>query len=373
MTGVLQVLHLFSSFRTPDQELRSASLINAFGRKVRHTIVTTEPTALKAIERSIEVKYAEDFPSLAGGPLPGRLQRLAIAMKPFDLVLSHNWDTMNAVMAHTVFRDFHGLPPLVHHEDGFDEEEAKGLRMKRNWYRRIALGRTSLLVVPSRHLETIALKAWQQPRGRVRLISPGVDTAAYARKPRADALPRVIKRKDEKWLGALAGFREADSLLRAVSSLPEEWQLVLLGEGPHREAVRAEAMRLDVAHRVHFPGSIADPAKALGLFDIYAPSSGGEQFPISVPQAMAAALTVISPDRDGISMIVSEENRPFIVPANNEEALVEAVVTLASDEALRSRVGAANRTRARLEYDEKTMISAYRSTYAQALRRPQFP
>ena len=283
---------------------------------------------------------------------------------------------MDAAMAYTVFRDVFSLPPLVHHEDGFNEDEAVGLKRSRNWYRRIALGRASALVVPSRRLETIALDVWQQPRAKVRRIVNGIDTAAFAHRPKPDALPRVIKRPGERWLGTLAGLRPVKNLpllVRAFSSLPDEWQLVILGEGPERDAIRAEALRLNVAHRVHLPGFFADPAKAIGLFDLFALSSHSEQFPISVVEAMAAGLAVVSPDVGDVMDMLSPENRPFVSSAGDEEALAANISRLAYDDALRKAVGTANRKRATAEYDEKTMIAAYRSVYAQALRKPDFP
>jgi hypothetical protein len=42
-------------------------------------------------------------------------------------VLTYNWGAMDAVMAHTLFGAITcKLPPLVHHEDGFNEDEAGG-------------------------------------------------------------------------------------------------------------------------------------------------------------------------------------------------------------------------------------------------------
>src|SRR5690606_19722127 len=110
-------------------------------------------------------------------------------------------------------------------------DEAQGLTRSRNWYRRIALGRAAALVVPSRRLEAIALTAWQQPPARVKRIANGIPTAAYGRKPKPDALPRVVKHPGEKWLGTLAGLRAVKNLprlVRAFAGLPEEWQLVIV-------------------------------------------------------------------------------------------------------------------------------------------------
>ena len=375
----MRILHLHSSFNRGGKELRAAQLINAFGKGLSHTIVSAQPEALgaaAAIDPRIAVSYPRDFPPLAGKPLPGRLQRLARAMQGFDLVLTYNWGAMDAVMAHTLFRDFHGLPPLVHHEDGFNEDEATERKRSRNWFRRIGLGRASALVVPSRRLEEIALDAWQQPRGRVRRIANGIDTAAYRRKPRPDALPRVVKRAGELWLGTLAGLRAVKNLprlVRAFAGLPEEWQLVILGEGPEREAIRAEALAQNVAHRVHLPGFVADPAQAVGLFDLFALSSDSEQFPISVVEAMAAGLAVAATDVGDVAAMVAEPNRAYVVPAGDEAALAAALAALAGSEGLRRGIGEANRLLARRDYDEKAMVAAYRAVYGGAMGRSAFP
>jgi glycosyltransferase involved in cell wall biosynthesis len=375
----LRLLHLHSSFHPGGKELRAAKLINAFGKRVEHTIVSAEPEALgaaSAIDPRIPVSYPRDYPPLKGRPLPGRMQRLAAAMQGFDLVLTYNWGAMDAVMAHTLFAARHGLPPLVHHEDGFNEDEAERRKRSRNWYRRIALGRAAALVVPSRRLEAIALAEWHQPEERVVRVANGIDTAAYAHKAKPDALPRVIKRPGEKWLGTLAGLRLVKNLprlVRAFAGLSEEWQLVILGEGPEREAIRAEALRLDVAHRVHLPGFVAEPARAVGLFDLFALSSDSEQFPISVVEAMAAGLAVVATDVGDVAAMVAEANRPYVVPAGDEAALARALAVLALDEPLRRRIGEANRTLARDAYDAAAMVAAYGSVYARALGRQAFP
>ncbi|MEO7246959.1 MAG: glycosyltransferase family 4 protein [Novosphingobium sp.] len=375
----MRLLHLHSSFHAGGKELRAARLINAFGPGVQHVIVSAMPQALgasAAVSDAIDVDYPDDFPSLIGKPLPGRLKRLAQAMQGFDLVLTYNWGAMDAVMAQMLFADHLQLPPLVHHEDGFNEDEAVRLKTSRNWYRRIALGRASALIVPSQKLEAIALGAWQQPRWRVRRIANGIATKAYGAAAKPDALPRLIKRKGELWLGTLAGLRAVKNLprlVRAFSGLPDEWQLVILGEGPERDAIKAEAMRLQLGHRVHMPGFVRDPAKVIGLFDLFALSSDSEQFPLSVVEAMAAGLAVASPAVGDVAHMVAEANLPFIVPSAPDGLLAEAIEHLAGDPALRARLGAANQKRARAEFDEAQMIACYRQTYAEALNIASFP
>lgn len=374
-----RVLHLHSTFDPGGKELRCARLINAFGSAAEHTIVSAQSEALgaaRAIEWPNSVRYPKGFPPLAGLPLPGRLQRLARAMSGFDLVLTYNWGAMDAVMAHTLFAKTLGLPPLVHHEDGFNADEAGGLKPVRNWYRRIALGRAAALVVPSQRLEHIALEGWQQPPARVVRIPNGIATARYAKRARPDALPRVIKRKGELWLGTIAGLRPVKNLprlVRAFAGLPEAWQLVILGEGPERNAIREQALSCNVADRVHLPGHIADPAEAIGLFDLFALASDSEQFPISVIEAMAGGLAVASPDVGDVRAMLAPGNAELVSPPGDEGSLAATLLRLAADPRLRRQLGTANRATARAEYDESKMIEAYRRVYAAALRRENFP
>ena len=342
-------------------------LVNAFA-DAEHAIVSGDParrSAAALIGKQARVSWPV-FPPLAGKPWPARLKKLAAKMAGYDLICTYNWGAMDAALAHTLFADFYKLPPLVHHEDGFDEDEANGLKASRNLYRRFALGRSSALVVPSRTLERIALETWDQPRSKVRLIPNGIDTKAYARKVKADALPRVIKKKGELWVGTLAGLRKVKNLpalVRACRKLPEEWQLVIAGEGPEEEAIHSEAERCGIEDRVHLPGFIADPAKAVGLFDVFALSSHSEQFPISVVEAMAAGLPVAAPRVGDVAAMVASENGPYLVAPGDEQALANAISALALDTVARKRVGEANRKKAAEEYDEARMIERYRALY----------
>jgi glycosyltransferase involved in cell wall biosynthesis len=368
MSPPRRILHLHSSFDAGGKELRCVRLVNAFGVEFEHAIVSGDParrSAAAMLDSRVRVRWPK-FPPLAGKPWPARLKRLAAAMAGYDLICTYNWGAMDAAFAHTLFADVYKLAPLVHHEDGFNEDEAGGLKAGRNFYRRIALGRCAAIVVPSRTLERIALETWDQPRSKVRLIPNGIDTAALARPQKRDALPRVVKQKGELWVGTLAGLRKVKnlpSLVRAFRGLPEPWQLVIAGEGPERAAIFAEAEASGIEHRVHLPGFVADPAKAAGLFDIFALSSVSEQFPISVVEAMAAGLPVAAPRVGDIAAMVASENGPWLSAPGDEAALAQAIHALAADPVLRRRVGEANRAKARTEYDAARMVERYGALY----------
>lgn len=353
--------------------------MNAFGPGPVHAIVSAQPGAhgaAVALDPALRVEWPTDFPGLQGRPTPWRLCRIAQAMRGFDLVLTYNWGAMDAVLAHRLYRRALSLPPLVHHEDGFNEDEAAGLKRSRNLFRRVALAGAAALVVPSRRLEAIARRSWAQPGARVRLIVNGIATQAYAQVPPANAIPGLVKAPGERWVGTLAGLRavkDLPRLVRAFAGLPADWRLVIVGEGPERAAIEAQARASGVAERVCLPGFVADPSRVVGLFDVFALSSRSEQFPISVVEAMAAGLPVASPAVGDVADMVAPANRAFVTPAGDEVALGRALLALAADAALRRQVGEDNRALALERYDEGAMIADYARVYGRAIGRTSFP
>ncbi|PKP95550.1 MAG: glycosyl transferase family 1 [Alphaproteobacteria bacterium HGW-Alphaproteobacteria-14] len=371
---VPRILHCHSTFSAGGKEVRCARLMNAFGAALEHVVVSAQPEAMGAralIDARIKASFPDDFPALTGWPTPGRLAGIARALKGYDLICTYNWGAMDVVMAHRVFARAMGLPPLVHHEDGFNEDEAHGLETSRNLYRRAALMEANRLIVPSTGLERIAIDIWHQPRVRVERIVNGIDTAAFAKPPSPRALP-LEKGAGQRWVGTLAGLRAVKQLpllVEAVAGLPEEWHLVICGEGPERERILAAAAAHGIIHRVHLPGAVADPARIIGLFDIFALSSASEQFPLSVVEAMSAALPVAAPDVGDIRVMVGEANQAFIAAPGSAQALRAALTQLAADGDLRARIGAANQAKARQEFDFAAMLARYRAVYGDAMGR----
>lgn len=374
MAQPIRILHLHSTFDLGGKEARAVRLMNAFGDRARHVIVSAMEGRYGARERiagGIAHEIAQNPPPLTGRPSVKRYEAIARYMRGFDLVLTYNWGAIDGAMARRVFGK--GVPPLVHHEDGFNEDEAGGLKRERNLYRRLALGAAHGVAVPSETLERIALETWKQPRARVHRIVNGIATMAYAREPEPKAIPGFVRKPKEVVIGTVAGLRavkDLPALVRAVGGLAGKYRLVIVGEGPERAAIERAAMAMGIDDRLVMPGFLDRPYRYMRHFDLLALSSRSEQFPIAVVEAMAAGLPVAAPPVGDVPRMVSAENLPFITEYSGEVRLRDAIQPLLNDAALRARVGAANQAKARAEYDEGVMIARYAALYEDALGRP---
>lgn len=375
----VRILHLFSSFDLGGKEARAVRLMNHFGGKATHTVLSAVPDALgarEAINRKIEVEFPGDAaPALHGRPSMGRYRKLAQYMKKFHLVLSYNWGAMDGVMARTLLGSSMGLPPLIHHEDGFNEDEWEKLNWKRNWFRTIALQRSAALVVPSLTLEKIAKQVWHQPAEKIYRFPNGVDVHRYEKKAQRGSFPGYVKRDSEIVVGTIAGLRAVKNLprlVRAVAAAGPNFRLAIAGEGPEREVILAEAQRVGIADRLMMPGFLKDPARFVGLFDIFALSSDSEQYPISLVEAMAAARPVVATKVGDVAAMVSRENRRFIVERDDEAGFAAALREIGGSVELRTELAHANYARALAEYGESEMLARYQQLYGATMRRADF-
>lgn len=369
MTAPARILHLHSSFSLGGKEARATRLMNLMGARATHSILSAVPGAMgarDAIAPEIAVAFPGNAaPALHGKPGLRRYRALARFMQGFDLILSYNWGAMDGVMAHRLLSPFMALPPLIHHEDGFNEDEAVQRNWQRNGFRRIALPTAQALVVPSELLRRIAAAEWKTS---ALLIRNGIDVAAYQAPPDV-AIAGLTRAPGDIVIGTVAGLRKVKDLTTLVTAArhgSKPVKLVIVGEGPERADIAAAAAASGWGDDICLPGFMAEPHRWIGHFDILALSSLSEQAPIAVIEAMAAGIPVASLDVGDVMAMVSEPNRRYIV--HDRRQLAQALDSLAADAALRQRIGAANAARAGELFDEAMMVAAYDRLYGTALR-----
>ena len=99
--GPPRLLHVHGSFSLGGKEARAVRLMDLWGDRARHSIVSAAPrlmSARDAIDPATPVDFPE-APPLAGRPSMARFRAIAAFLADYDLVLSYNWGAMDAVMA----------------------------------------------------------------------------------------------------------------------------------------------------------------------------------------------------------------------------------------------------------------------------------
>jgi glycosyltransferase involved in cell wall biosynthesis len=151
-------------------------------------------------------------------------------------------------------------------------------------------------------------------------------------------------------VGRLVQQKRFDILIRAFCSVMKEIdaRLIILGEGPEREALRKLVGDYGMEEKVSLAGFQKNPYQFLSKSDVFVLSSGFEGLPMVILEAMACGAPVISTDcRSGPREILQNGKCGLLVPVGDEVALSKGIVTLLRDRALRENFSKAGKERAK--------------------------
>jgi glycosyltransferase involved in cell wall biosynthesis len=366
------VAHIFPTFAVGGAQVRFAAVANHFGAEFRHLVVSLDGN-LACRERllsGLDVTFPKiDAAKHAMLSNAWQFRKHLLAWRP-DVLVTCNWGAIEFALAN--------LWPVTRHlhvVDGFGPEERNTQIPRRVLVRRIALGRTPV-VLPSRNLVRIATEIWKLPPSVIRYVPNGVDLARFAPDrfapgpftPARLANDRAQRGSPEPVIGTVAALRPEKNisrLLRGFATL-KAGRLVIVGDGPERPALEALAATLGVSQRVRFAGHHQDTAPFYAGFDIFALSSDTEQMPLSVLEAMAAGLPVVATDVGDVRLMLAAENLPFVTRLDDDApgglfggALAGALAGLITDPDLRRRIGLANLEKARRDFDQAAMFATY--------------
>lgn len=138
------------------------------------------------------------------------------------------------------------------------------------------------------------------------------------------------------------GFERLIDAFAKIDPGPENWQLVILGEGPLRDRIKDRAIRRGIESRFHLPGNVGNLGLWFDASDIYVLSSYFEGMPNTMLEAMAHGLPCIAFDiSSGTREFLSDEHTGILVNEKQPNGLAEALTRLANDGQLRVKLGSA--------------------------------
>jgi len=171
--------------------------------------------------------------------------------------------------------------------------------------------------------------------------------------------------KDVPWIGAVAELTKNKGLsylIEAVKMVPRAC-LIIVGGGELRNDLETLSRHRGIGDRVFFTGEIADAARLLPAFDVFALPSLKEGFPYAILEAMAAGLPIVATKVGGVSEQIENGKSGILVPMENSRALAQALERLSEDPALSGKLGDAARERIYERFSLAEMLAATEKVY----------
>ncbi|MCL4764585.1 MAG: glycosyltransferase [Burkholderiales bacterium] len=205
---------------------------------------------------------------------------------------------------------------------------------------------------------------------RVESVPTGIDAGRYGQLARDEARRALGLPDGAPLVGIVATLRSWKGHRHLVEALGRmrraDARLVIVGDGPQRDALEAQVAALRLGARVTFAGQQRDVAPWLAALDVVAlPSYANEGVPQALLQAMFARVPVVTTDAGAIPEIARDGDTASVVPREDPAALAAALDALLDDPAR----GAAQAARAHAFVARRYALDAMLDRMEDAFRR----
>ncbi|PKV44125.1 phenylacetate-CoA ligase [Janthinobacterium sp. 61] len=253
-----------------------------------------------------------------------RLWRTASTVDLFHIMANSGWSWHLHAAPALWIASLKGKPTLLNYRGG----EAAAFFARSPRLVAFSLRRVSAIVVPSAYLAGI----FEQYGHTAHIVPNVVDLQRFTPAPprtRAEDPCFLVARHLEQLYDNASAVR-AFALVRLA--FPRA-RLVLAGGGPQRAALACLARSLGVLDSVRFAGPV-DNAAMPALYqasDIVLNPSLADNMPISVLEALACGVPVVSTNVGGIPSLLQDGVTALLVPPGDPAAMAQAIVALLRD------------------------------------------
>lgn len=297
------------------------------------------------------------------------LLRLFRRIRP-DIVHSRNLSGLDAILPALLA----GVPVRVHGEHGRDVDNLDGTNPKQLRLKRLFRPFVSHYTAVSKDLASDLIQRIGASAERVTQIYNGVDTARFHPAESTQDSTSADRRFVIGTVGRLQPVKDQalliDAYADALAADPAAMSgtsLKIVGDGPCREALTAQAQAAGLTDRVAFPGACNDVPAELRTFDLFVLPSLAEGISNTILEAMASGLPVLATRVGGNADLVLDGRTGTIVAAGDRGAMTRAILSYVRDRGLCGAQGKEARRRAEGEFSLDAMVRAYADFYARLL------
>ena len=235
------------------------------------------------------------------------------------------------------------------------------------WITRMSYPKAEQVVAVSRGVQQDLSQNYAVPASKISVIGNAIDEARLTRLS-TEAPPFPLPDDFLLGMGRLVPNKNFSLVLEAYAAASEAPPLVLLGQGPEEDALRAQAARLGIEDRIQFAGFIENPYPIMARARALVTASRAEGFPNTIIEAITLGCPVIATDcpygpADVITGPVSsappwpEQANGILIAMEDQAAMTAAIETLVDDDV---RDHYAKRAKERSSaYGHEAVVKAY--------------
>lgn len=184
-------------------------------------------------------------------------------------------------------------------------------------------------------------------------------------------LKKHIAPNGEPILTHISNFRKVkriDDVIRIFSAVRKHLpaKLLMIGDGPERNAAASLAKDLQVNHDIHFVGKLKETFPALKISDLFLLPSASESFGLSALEAMACGVPVIGTQAGGLPEVVVHEKTGFLHPIGDIDSMSRSALQLLQYPSLYQNMRKNCHLHAQ-QYSSRNIVPLYEQLYQQLL------
>ncbi len=370
--GLATVCQLLHGLRVGGAEVLAADIARRLRDRFRFLFVCLDELGtlgLRLQEEGFPVHVLDRRPGVDWHCM-GRLANLLRRQK-VDVLHAHQYTPFFYALA---ARMVGGRPAVLFTEHGRHFPDFP--RRKRIWTNRLLLGRGDRVVAVGQSVRRALIDNEGIPAQRIQVVYNGIDLEAF----QPQTSDRLTVRRElgiepddfvviqVARLDYLKDHATAIRTMARLLAVCPRARLLLVGEGPELAKLEALVQEQQLEARVHFLGLRHDIPRLLSASDVFLLTSISEGIPVTLIEAMAAELPVVSTSVGGVPEVVVGGETGWLAPAGDDAALARRLLCLADAPEAGRDLGRAGRRRAEVLFAVTQMHAQYESLYQEMLR-----
>lgn len=363
MSTIPLIAHIIYRFDIGGLESVLVNMINTMPEQTyRHVIISlTESSEFekRIVRDDVEViclhKQAGNDPKIHL-----KIWQLLRQLKP-SCVHTYNIATLE----YNVIAFFAGVNKRIHAEHGRDIYDLDGSNKKYQYLRRLINPFVSKWIPVSKELADWLVNTVKLPKAKVNLIYNGIDLDLYRPKVHVEHEQCVIGT-----VGRLAAVKDQLTLIKATEKLITEFpelknklSIVLVGDGELYSTIANYIAEHSLQGNIELLGARNDVADILHDFDVFVLPSLAEGIPLTILEAMATALPVISTRVGGVPELIEDGVNGYLIQPQDVADLASKIKLYIDSPELITQQGHKGRAKVEDKFSLPAMTKQYIKIY----------